>query len=239
VRRRHQLRRPAPEQQRPARPASAALAPRRALHPGDRSLLELRRLLGTQCRTFVDRPERIAHRGACEVVRLATLPQDVHLLDLLLQFHEAPDERLRTWRTAGDVDVDGDEAIDALRDGVGVVRTAAGRARTHGDDPLRVGHLVPEAADDRGHLLGDGARDDHQVGLARRGAKDFRAEAGHVVTGIEDGHHLDGAAGEAELHRPERRFTSPIEEFVDGRRENVRLEAILDQTHVRTFLFQA
>ena len=54
-----------------------------------------------------------------------------------------------------------------------------------------------------------------------RVAKDFGPESGHVVTRIEDGHHLDGAAREAELHRPERGLPRPVEKFVDFRREDV------------------
>ncbi len=135
--------------------------------------------------------------------------------------------------------VDRDQTIDTLRHRVRVVRSAAGRARAHGDDPFRIGHLVPQPADDRGHLLGDRARHDHQVRLPRRSPEDLRAEAGHVVPRIEDRHHLDGAAGQPELHRPEGGFTGPIENLVDRRRQDVRIETPLDQTHERTFLFQA
>ena len=114
------------------------------------------------------------------------------------------DQGLGARRAAGNVDVDGDVAVDALEDVVALLERAAGDgAGAHGDDVLGLGHLVVEADDLRGHLLGDGAGDDHEVGLARGGAEDFGAEAGEVVAGHGGGDHLDGAAGEAEVERPE------------------------------------
>ena len=199
----------------------------------------MRRLFRAQCRTFMLRTKLIAHRGAREVVRLSSFAEDVHLLDFLLQLHQSPDQRLRTRRTSGDIDIDRNQTIDALRHCVRVVRTAACRARSHRDHPLRFRHLIPKPANDRRHLFGHRAGDDHQIRLSRRRAKNFRPEARHVVTRIEHRHHLDRAAGQAELHRPKRRLASPIENFVDRGCEDVGIEAILDQTHVRTFRFQA
>ena len=170
---------------------------------------------------------------------LGSAPEDAHLLDLLLELHEAVEERLGPRRAAGDVDVDRDEPVDALRHRVGPVRAAARRAGAHRDDPLRVGHLVVEALDDRRHLLGDRPGDEHQVGLARRAAEDLGAEARHVVAAVDDGHHLDRAAGEAELERPERVLAAPADQGVDRGREDVVRERVLDQAHESAPLFQA
>jgi hypothetical protein len=54
------------------------------------------------------------------------------------------------------------------------------------------------------HLLAHPPGDDHQVGLARRGAEDLHAEAGHVVARRAGVHHLDRAAGQAEGRGPQR-----------------------------------
>lgn len=48
----------------------------------------------------------------------------VFCFDFLLQFHEAFDEGFWAWRAARDVDVYGDEAVDALEDGVGAIHAA-------------------------------------------------------------------------------------------------------------------
>src|SRR4051812_23088300 len=74
-----------------------------------------------------------------------TSPARCHVLvaDALLQQHDTLEQGLRPWRAARDVHVDGNDLVDALGHRVGVpVRAAAVRARTHGDDVLRVGHLL-------------------------------------------------------------------------------------------------
>ena len=63
-------------------------------------------------------------------------------------------------------------------------------------------HLVVERLDRLGHLLVDRAGDDHDVGLARRGAEHFGAEAGQVEPRGAGGHHFNGATGQTERQRP-------------------------------------
>jgi hypothetical protein len=48
----------------------------------------------------------------------------------LLQHHDTVDQSFRSWRTAGDVDVDRDDVVDALDDGVVVEDAVARRLRT-------------------------------------------------------------------------------------------------------------
>src|SRR5687768_3791649 len=67
----------------------------------------------------------------------------VLVLDALLQQDDALQQRFGPRRAAGDVDVDRDDLVDALGDGVAVpVGAAAVGARTHGDDVLGIGHLL-------------------------------------------------------------------------------------------------
>jgi len=82
--------------------------------------------------------------------------------------------------TAGDVNVHGDDLIAALHDGVIVEDAAGSGAGSHGDDPLGLGHLIVKLANDGSHLLGEASGNDHEIGLAGRGTKDFSAEAGEV-----------------------------------------------------------
>ena len=124
--------------------------------------------------------------------------------DLLVEGQDGVEKGLGRRGAARGVDVDGDDLVDALDDGV-IVEHAAGRgADAHGDDPLGFHHLVVDLTEDGGHLLRDTPRHDHEVGLAGRGPEDLHAETGDVVVGGADGHHLDGAAGEAEGHGPDR-----------------------------------
>src|ERR1700704_1057206 len=109
---------------------------------------------------------------------------EVLVLDALLEQHDALQQGLRAGRAAGDVDVDGDDLVDPLGDAVGVpVRAAAVGTAPHRDHVLRVGHLVVEPPDRRGHLVGDRARNDEEVGLAGAGRERDDTEAHHVVAG--------------------------------------------------------
>src|SRR5262249_56911073 len=75
------------------------------------------------------------------------------------------------------------------------------------------------------HLEVDGAGDDHQVGLARRGAEGTRAEAIYVEARGARRHHLDGATGQAKRHRPHARLPRPIDRLFERRRDDVLLLA--------------
>src|SRR3989442_7416131 len=81
-------------------------------------------------------------------------PQERFLLDLILQFEEALDQRLGSGRAARHVDIDGDHLVNAFKNRVVMVgeRPAARRAGAHGDDVLGLGHLFPQAADDGRNL---------------------------------------------------------------------------------------
>ena len=119
-------------------------------------------------------------------------------------------------RAAGHVDVDGDELVDALGHGVRVpVRATGVGAGAERDDVLRLGHLVVEAPDRRGHLVGDRAGDDHEVGLARARSERDDAEADEVVAPHRGRDELDGAAGEAEVEDPQRVAAAPVEHDPD------------------------
>ena len=64
----------------------------------------------------------------------------------------------------------------------------------HGNHPARIRHLIVNLPQSRSHLVGERAGNDHDVGLARRGAEDD-AHAILVVARRRQVHHLDGAAG--------------------------------------------
>lgn len=94
-----------------------------------------------------------------------------------------------------------------------VVAAAVGAA-AHGDDPSRVGHLVVDLAQGGGHLVGEGAGDNHDVGLAGGRAEDD-AQAVLVVSRRGEVHHFDGAAGQAEGHGPEGRLPRPVGDDIE------------------------
>src|ERR1019366_8507816 len=92
--------------------------------------------------------------------------------DLLLQQHDAVQQRLGGRRTAGYVDVDWDDPVAASHNRIRVVIVAAAvGARTHGDHVARLRYLVVDLTQRRRHLVGEGAGHDHNIGLAGRGAR--------------------------------------------------------------------
>src|SRR5258708_3498557 len=103
-------------------------------------------------------------------------------VDLFLELQDGVEKGFRPGRTAGNVNVHGDDLVAALHDGVIIENAAGGRARAHGNDPLRFGHLIVQLANNRSHFLREAARDDNQVGLARRRTEYLRAETRNVKT---------------------------------------------------------
>ena len=57
------------------------------------------------------------------------------------------------------------------------------------------------------------------------------AEAGDVEPRPAGGHHLDGAAREPEPHRPERVLAGPAQHLVNGGRDDVVVELVVNQSH--------
>src|SRR5208337_5484463 len=83
--------------------------------------------------------------------------------------------------------------------------------------------------------------DDHQVRLARRGTKHLRTEARYVETRGAHRHHLDGAAGQAEAHRPDGIPAHPVHHGVH-RGHNYALVLLLAESSAKdlaTALFRA
>ena len=131
-------------------------------------------------------PEAASVRSGPEPLRRprsAGRAGDLAGADLLVQGEDGVQQRLGRRRAAGGVDVDRDDLVHALDDGVVVEHPAGRGAHAHGDDPLGLHHLVVDLAEHRGHLLGDPAGHDHEVGLAGRGPEDLHAEAADVEVG--------------------------------------------------------
>ena len=134
---------------------------------------------------------------------------------LALKLEDAVHEGLAGRRAAGDVDVDGDNAIAAADDAVTVMIVAAAvGAAAHADDPAWLGHLIIDLAQGGGHLVGQGTGDDHDVGLTR-GCTENDSKAILVVPRGREVHHLEGAAGEAESHGPEGGLAGPVDDLVE------------------------
>src|SRR3990170_8725935 len=141
--------------------------------------------------------------------------------DLLLEFQESLIQRFRPWRAAWDVDVHRDDLVDAFEDGVVVVVEwpAAGGAAAHADHILRLGHLLPQPADDRRDLDRRAPGHDDAVGLPRGPARDD-ADAVGVEARRHELHHLDGAAGQAEREGPHRRGPAPVQHVLHLREDD-------------------
>ncbi len=148
-----------------------------------------------------------------------------------MQLDDRVQQHLRPGRAARQVDIDRDDVIDALDDGVVVEHAAAGGAHPHRDDPLGVGHLVIDLPQHRRHLLGHPARHDHQVRLARRGRGPLHAEPGQVMPRPAGLEQFDRAAGQAEGGRPDRALARVAGDLLDRGQQNPARQ-LLFQTHL-------
>src|SRR6266404_7984529 len=166
-----------------------------------------------------DQIQRLLHRAALD-----------H--DFFLQQRDGIDQLLGTRRTAGDVDIHGNDLIHALHERVIIEDAAGSCARPHRDDPLRLRHLLPELANYRRHFVGDAAGNDHEVRLPRRRPEHFSAKARDIEARRAHRHHLNGAAGEAKRHRPDRILAHPV----DGRIERGHDDAFWHTVSVDEFL---
>ena len=87
--------------------------------------------------------------------------------DLGVDLEDRVHQHLRARRAARQVHVHRHDVVDALHDRVVVEHAAGGGADAHRQHPARLGHLVVDLAQHRGHLVAHPAGDDHQVGLPR------------------------------------------------------------------------
>ena len=136
-------------------------------------------------------------------------------IDLFLELQNRVQERFRAGGTPRNVYIHWNNLIATLHDRVIVEDAAGSGARAHGNDPLGLGHLFVQTANDRGHFLREASGDDHQIGLTRGRAEDFGAETSHVEAGGGHRHHFDCAASQAETERPDGASAGPIHGFVE------------------------
>jgi len=143
-------------------------------------------------------------------------PRNLGIPHLPLQLKNPIHQRLRRRRTPGHVNINRHNPIappdNTIR--IMVVPSAVG-TRAHGNHPPRLRHLIVHLSQRGRHLVGQRARDDHHVGLTRRGTEDDAQSVLIVARGGEV-HHFDGAAGEAEGHGPEGGLTAPVGDLVEG-----------------------
>lgn len=151
-------------------------------------------------------------------IRLLAVPHpgDLGMSHLLLQLENTKHERLGGGRATRHVNVNRHNPVATPRNTVAVVVvTTAVRARTHGDDPAWVGHLIVDLAQSWRHLVRERAGDDHDIGLTGRGAEND-SHAILVVAWCGEMHHFNGAAGETEGHGPEGALACPVGDLVEG-----------------------
>src|SRR5437870_2429549 len=129
-------------------------------------------------------------------------------------------QHLGSRGTTWNVDVDGNDLVDALDDCIIIKDTARGGARAHRYHPLWLGHLIVDAPQHGCHFSGNASGNNHYVSLSWAGAKYFRPKSSEIVSAAGRIHHFDCAASQAEGCRPQRRLTRPIDQRIKSRREH-------------------
>jgi hypothetical protein len=82
-------------------------------------------------------------------------------------------------------------------------------ARTHGNNPAGIRHLIVDLSKSRSHLVCESSSNNHDIGLSWRGTEN-NTEAILIVSGGGEMHHFDGTAGQTEGHGPKGGLTSPV-----------------------------
>src|SRR4029453_15975629 len=143
----------------------------------------------------------------------------------------------RLRRTAVDEDVDGHDGVDAAGHGIATAEDAArARAVAHRHDQLGVWRGLPRLAERHRHVPGDGAGDEQQVRVARRG-HEVDAEALAVVYGAGQpadlqlaavaGAGVDLADGQGAAEQP---LHARVELAAEGHDRLARFERLGDDT---------
>lgn len=155
----------------------------------------------------------------------------VFVPDLLLDVHQRMKQRLGSRWAPGDIHVNRQKIVDSLDNAIAAMHTARRRARAHGDAPLWIRHLVPNATQGVRHLEGTPSCYKQKIGLTRRKAKRFASETAHVKAGAESRHHFDTAAGESHRERHERVRSSPVKQDIEPRRQRRQPAGRLMSSH--------
>src|ERR1043165_3497062 len=124
--------------------------------------------------------------------------------DDVLQTHQAIEQRFRTRGATGNVNIHGNTTIDALHRRIGIEWSTGRSTRAHCDGPLRLRHLIVNAAHDWSHLQSHCARNDDQIAWPRTRPEHARTEPVDVEPSGDRRDHLDRATREPERHGPQR-----------------------------------
>src|ERR1700681_2450331 len=154
-------------------------------------------------------------RGVASIQIQSALEGTRFRIDLFLELQNRVQERFRAGGTPRNVYIHWNNLIATLHNGVIIEDTAGGGARTHGNDPLGLGHLFVQTANDRGHFLREASGDDHQIGLTRGRAENLGPAPSHVEARGSHRHHFDCAASQTETERPDGASAGPIHGFVE------------------------
>ena len=161
--------------------------------------------------------------------------------ELFFQLQDAFNQGFRPWRTTGNEHIHGEKLAYALHHAVLPFvhkRPAGNGAIAHGDDPLWLGHLVVKNLHSRGHLLVDGAGNDHHIALPGRRPEHLGPKARQIKAGRAGRHHFNGAAGKAECHGPERIGPAHVQQRIQPGKVDYRSEYIF-RCHWNTPFFHA
>src|ERR1017187_3396611 len=134
-----------------------------------------------RCLGYADLPFEVVHHAFMQT-NFGGLLGDGHFVDLVLQAQQPIEKILRPRWAAHDVYIHGHHAVHSLKPGIGIDRAADRRAIAQRVVPLGTAHLVIDGLYHWSHLQRHRSGHNHEVTLARAGAKFRRSEARDVET---------------------------------------------------------
>src|SRR5665647_657320 len=97
-------------------------------------------------------------------------PPERFITGQFLDFHKTVNNLFRTWRTARNIYIDRDYAVNTLHNAVSIENTSAGGTSTNSNHPFRFGHLYVDFTQYRSHFLRNGSHHHQQIALPGRKA---------------------------------------------------------------------
>lgn len=161
------------------------------------------------------------------------------LLNLLLQHHHALQHGFRAWGTAGDIDSNRQNRIDALHGGVVIIESASASTHAERNAPFGLAHLIVHTEQDGLDLLADRAHDEEHVRLARGETRERGVEAVEIVMRDSDGHVFHAAARSDERILKDGIFALPVDRLIKTRGDEVIAAEKISHSHSKAPLFQA
>ena len=158
--------------------------------------------------------------------------------DSTLELHQSIQDRFRPGRASGNININGNNAINPLHRSIIIVKTSAGRAGAKRHYPFRLTHLFVYPLKNRGQLLVHSANHHEEISLPRAKSRQKSPEAVNIVWRHRQRHIFHGTARRRKRIGKNRILASPADSLVYSRENySFRQQLIFSVLGLKSGLF--